>query len=313
MISTDIPRILPQNEIRVQGYSQLQAQQAFNLFGAKFSQLADATEFKALKDQLIEIDISDELAILSQSQYDSMLEISVPVFGVVDLFNSGVFSSAQSFASVIKLEGFAQKADFVLVTDIVRNTYEILVGPHGEIALPKEGTGLFSIPSKITFMYNYNKNDVSSKLYLLPPPEMSSNFECHICVSHINEKMQRRVDSIRAIKVRYSAMSHINKPLLLAFTEAAYSKTDMIRDYFLSNHFHLSQQGGFNQFLLLEEAFDVLYDKILYDLIHQRLSKSFTAENDFNHHVPPLANLYQPYSGLERSVKEITSCKLKRK
>lgn len=202
--------------------------ETFNLFQPHFAQLATAQVFAQLKPYLIEVDISEEI---KNMHADSALEITVPVIGITDLFNDSLFSQvAPQFSTVMGVNGYGAKAqnvtadnfpraDYVMVTDIVGNRYEVFVNAQGGVELPQEGTGLFSTISAMTFIYSAaqiqqgvglekvtSQGMLQNRVYLLPPIDAREDFSVKVCVSHLNTQNRRIVDSVRTVEIKFDAV-----------------------------------------------------------------------------------------------------------
>ena len=197
---------------------------SFDLYDSSLSRLATKDILPVLAPHWIEISIDQEIALLDE---EHMLEVSVPVLNLCDLLPNAFFSGPPLAAKVIGFNGYAAKgthrlidnfplADFCLVTDIAGNQYEIIINKEGKIEVPEEGTGLFSIPSQLTFIYSERQikrgqglDDCQSqgleknKLYIFPPDHTCQNFAMHISVSHIAANGKRIVDSIRKVVIDY--------------------------------------------------------------------------------------------------------------
>lgn len=194
----------------------------FNVFHSHFARLADIESFSQLRSQLIEIDINEELSVMGAGR---SLELTLPVLGVVDLLDP-VTSVPQPFASVLAINGYGARQegeetnyprpDFILVTDILGNQYEILINDNESIELPEEGAGLFSVPAALTLVFSEEQikqgrglanfqawGAYQNKLYLLAPVELSEDFAITLCVSHLNQTGQRVVDSVRSIQIQF--------------------------------------------------------------------------------------------------------------
>lgn len=217
-----VPRFLPRTAMNYESFDRNKTSDEFNLQNKNFASLANWHELTTLMPHLCEIDITDELHLMTE---DSNLEIAVPMMGVVDLFRSPQFSHcAQQFAMPLAINGFGAKskdkensfpkADFVLVTDIVGNQYELIVNADGSLEMPREGTGLFSLITAITFIFNakqvktgwglenyQSKGLKANTLYLLPPVETNERCIVRICVSHVQPNGKRIVDSIRPVEL----------------------------------------------------------------------------------------------------------------
>ncbi len=201
------PRFLSTHKIITKPYAQIEMQRQYCLHAEKFGSFVTSEDFAVLQSHAIEIDISEELALLDEEGY---LEVAIPALGIVDLFPDSEFATnKQSFATILTLNGLQHiRPDYYLATDIVGNQFEVLMEENGEITLPEEGTGLFSLISHITFIYSKKQITAShaksnNKLLILPVAETKSSFEMHISVSHFNHVQQRKVISIREIQVEY--------------------------------------------------------------------------------------------------------------
>lgn len=215
MLETQIARMLP---------FWCDSSLSFDLYNSSLARLATKDILPQLAPHWIEISIEEELARLDENH---VLEVSVPILNLCDLLPNSYFSGPPLAAKVVGFNGFAAKgnhrlienfplADFVLVTDIAGNQYELLINKEGKIELPNEGIGLFSIPSQITFIFsekqvkrgigldNYQAQGLEkNKIYIYPPDHACQNFSMHISVSHLNSLNKRIVDTIRKIGVEY--------------------------------------------------------------------------------------------------------------
>ncbi len=54
-----------------------------------------------------------------------------------------------------------------------------------------------------------------------------------------------------------------------------YSEYDFMKDYLKGDTFTLSHKNGYNNFLLMPEAFGHFYDSVVHDLVHQKIPASF--------------------------------------
>ncbi|MBS0286986.1 MAG: hypothetical protein JSR17_06805 [Proteobacteria bacterium] len=373
-----VPTIFPTLQLHstVCHGNELSAQ--FGLFHSRFAQLANLHEQASLLPSCLAIDIAHELKVMQE--YNS-LEITVPVVGLTDLLEK-TNNNKRHFASPIALNGFCAKSnneqphypfpEFVLITDLIGNQYELIVNQDGTIELPQEGTGLFSLITAITFIYSYHqivegqgleriKNPMhEQKILLLPPQENIEGFDVRVTLSHINERHQRIVDTIRTIKVTYPNISKkqyqsnvivqreahegydklnvtLSLTLLLPLTKHLpfttsisldplkgvhysldsnldkikipqashgwlrhptqhnvftkhiglsvkgltslirylYSEYDFTKDILKGDLFNLSQEKGYNNFLLMPEALGRFYDVIVHDLVNQKMLGSY--------------------------------------
>ncbi|MFI4937047.1 MAG: hypothetical protein ACHQJ6_00870 [Candidatus Berkiellales bacterium] len=214
------PRILPSQTKWVQPLNKLKAPMPFP---NSFASFATQQEFNQLKPYFLEIDIEEAITLM---QPESIFEVTVPVLGLFDIQNGG--DPHHYVASVLGINGFGSKTvdepgehfprpDFVVVQDIVGNKYEILLNADGTIEIPEEGTGLFSVISTITFIYNHQQiisgggckalsGSHKNTLYLLPP-DVAADFQFHISVSHLNANHQRRLDAICSIGVQQKTVN----------------------------------------------------------------------------------------------------------
>lgn len=197
---------------------------SFDLYDNALARLATKDILPVLEPHWLEIAIEEELALLDENH---VLEISVPVLNLCDLMPNAYFSGPALTAKVVGFNGFAAKgnhrlienfplADFVLVTDIAGNQYEVVVTKEGRIELPEQGIGLFSIPVQLTFIFSENQvkrgqglEDCraqgleKNKLYLFPPTHINQNFVMHVSVTHLDKNHKRIVDTIRKVSVDY--------------------------------------------------------------------------------------------------------------
>lgn len=197
----------------------------FGLFQGRFGQLATMQEQTSLMPSCLAIDIGHEMQVI---QDFNSLEITVPVMGMTDLLEK-TNTQKRHFACPISVNGFCAKnnkearyyalPEFVMMTDLMGNQYEVIVNHDGSLELPQEGTGLFSLINAITFIYSYQQvyqgkgleqlhhPMMSQKILLLPPQENMEEFNVRVTLSHINERHQRIVDTIRTIRVNYPKIS----------------------------------------------------------------------------------------------------------
>lgn len=224
MLETHIARMLP---------FWCESSLSFDLYNSSLARLASKDLLPQLAPHWIEVSIAEEIALLDDNH---VLEISVPVLNLCDLLPNNYFSGPLLTAKVIGFNGYAAKgnhrlienfpiADFIVVTDIVGNQYELIVNKEGKLELPNEGTGLFSIPAQITFIFSENQvkrgtglDDCQAqgleknKIYLYPPDHACQNFSMYISVTHLNSRNKRIVDTIRKVGVEYQeTMVHHNQ------------------------------------------------------------------------------------------------------
>ncbi len=349
----------------------------FDLHQPQFASIATQERLRALRPLCLEIDISQELKAMTK---DSALEISVPIMGMTDLLQKPHFNNARHFACPLMINHFCAKQlsqdnypkpEFVLATDITGNQYEFIVNLDGSMDLPADGTGLFTLLSSITFIYSYQQvidgfglapydDEAVNKLLLLPPELNMIPFNVRTCVTHINERHQRIVDTLRTIHIQYPTLSKkhyqsnvvlqreekqqcdklnvtlslslllpltkhlpfiakvsldslqgvnyslssqddtvktprkahgwmqhpvntniftkhcgLSEKALTAVIRQLYSEYDFIKDYLKGDLFNLSDKQGYNNFLLLPEAFGYCYDMFVRDLVHQKIPGSY--------------------------------------
>lgn len=185
--------------------------------------LADEKTFSYFQEYAIEANIEKELALMDEN---SCLEITLPTVGIADLAQQFESSSlVVQLATVLGINGLGAKPtdslttnhpaypDFMVVTDIVGNRYEILLNAQGEIELPQEGTGLFTFISAITFIYSSQQikegrdlEDLQkvgvkpNHLYLLAPRGAKEEYAPVISVAQM-EQNKRVIKSIRKLKI----------------------------------------------------------------------------------------------------------------
>lgn len=223
------PRFLATQTILASPFQGTAKSDAYNLLGARFASLAHSEDLLALKPYLVEIDISEEIALLKP---EYALEITIPVVGTTDLLGlEQKVRNQQQFACPVAINGFGAKSemtilnnfphsDFVLITDISGNQYEVIVNQDGKIELPNDGIGLFSTIFAVTFIYSERQvkqgdgleslqsiGVKTNKLLVLPPVDCQEAFTAQICVTHINERRQRIVDTIRKAEIQYPKMT----------------------------------------------------------------------------------------------------------
>ncbi len=224
-----VPIIHPTQSFVAMPYKKSSCSTQFDISNSRFACLASKDELTTLRPNCVEIDISRELAVMNK---ESALEVTVPVLGLTDLLGASPYSNkSRQFPCPIALNGFGAKlnnvtvnnfphAEFVLITDIMGNQFEIIVNQDGKIEIPKDGTGLFSIIAAITFIFNEDQVKQGAgfenlqccglkenKLLLLLPEESNEKFTVNVCVTHINEYHHRIVDTIRTINTQYPEMT----------------------------------------------------------------------------------------------------------
>lgn len=197
---------------------------SYDLYNSSLARLATKDILPQLAPHWIEIPIDEEIALLDDNH---VLEVSVPILNLCDLLPNSYFSGPPLAAKVIGFNGYAAKgnhrlienfpiADFILVTDIAGNQYELIINKEGKLELPNEGIGLFSIPAQITFIFSEKQvkrgtglDDCQAqgleknKLYIYPPDHACQDFSMHITVSHLTSLNKRVVDTIRKVGVEY--------------------------------------------------------------------------------------------------------------
>lgn len=224
----------------------------FKLSEAKFAQLADSQEFASLKDGLVEIDIS---AVLENLDADSYFEVTLPITGMTDfLAQEGLTGQMpQQFPTVMAINGFGAatgegafpKPYFIMVKDLVGNEYEVLVDEQGQIEVPEQGAGLFSILQSMTFIYSAaqiqegtgfenieSSGAKSGMLYLLPPPGLEAGFTPKVAVSTLDDTLQRQVE----LEMKVPIEAFLPEPNLNMSTKVESASDKM-------NLFHLELQG----------------------------------------------------------------------
>lgn len=188
----------------------------FKLHASKFASLGTKEDFTSLKEGLIEINIEQALNHLSEEGY---LEITLPVTGMTDFLSQEPVwqNMPQQFPSVIAMNGFGAHMDgeqnghfpkpyYILAKDLIGNEYEILVNAQGQVEVPENGLGLFSVLSSMTMMFSYEQlqgqgleslaefGAMPGKLYLLPPPGLEAQLEPIIRTSHLDDYLNRQID-----------------------------------------------------------------------------------------------------------------------
>lgn len=289
------PRLLASQRFIVSCEYKHEGVKPYDVFQPKFSRLATQAVFKEWQTRLVAVDIQEEMRLLEALQAEggsAYLEIVVPVLSLCDLLDPTHWTQGHSqFCKVMGVHGYGAKAsedfsaaEFILVTDIIGNRFEVLLEDNA-FTLPEDGTGLFSIPKTFTFLYSQEQvlqgkgvclleshGMQKNVLYVLPPCSEES-FSFHVCVTHL-EKARRQVDLIRRVEVAYQA-----EKIKTDWAKAAkrliqerYSLKQLIQDYLRSGGFSLSETRGYNQFLLLPEAFRPFYQLLLKDSLRYPLS-----------------------------------------
>lgn len=222
-----VPKFFMSKAYHIQPFAPLPQMKDFDLFRVNFGSLATQDIIDSLHPYLLEIDLKNEFELMQEG---SALEITIPFLGIADFlqsFNLDKFSC--QFAHILGLNGFTAKnhnqvndnypkADFVVATDIVGNKFEVIINQDGKIELPQEGIGLFSIISSLTFIYDNDrvkkgygwqktrKDADKNKVIILPASKVSESYVITICVTHLNSRYQRVVDSIRSILIRHQPL-----------------------------------------------------------------------------------------------------------
>lgn len=272
----------------------------FNINAAQFLALAQKEGFVNLKQNLVQINIQDALACLTPQSY---FEVTIPVLGMTDFLanhfkNSTWNELAQPFASILSINGFGggnfPRPDFIMVKDIIGNQYEILVDSNGQVEIPQEGIGLFSMLSEITLMYSFEQvirghglesliecGAQSNYLDLLAPPNLSLPFHITIRVLHLDENRDLQVDFEEKHLFRmnpenqYSGLTEFGARTLM---RNLFSEFDFLRCLLSDNgeqDFFIAHTNHFNDFKISPEAVGIYYDLLLKSIIHQRLPSQF--------------------------------------
>lgn len=222
-----LPQILEKEFIKAPNQLDSAIGQGLNVGEKGFASLLTGNQIKGLQPYLIKIPIQAELEIMTA---DHQLEISVPVVGLTDLMgNKNLQIEALQFPAPVAINGMGLpngsefsaygKPAYILATDIMGNQYEVLIDESANITLPKEGTGLFSLVSFLTFIYEdwqikqgkglEHLSDLGLEkgfAYLLPPFSHQA-FSPKIALTHLDEQNHKIVDTIRSVQVDYSPMS----------------------------------------------------------------------------------------------------------
>lgn len=198
---------------------------AYSLSQKNFGKLADKNIFKTHPLSYIQIDISDEMSAMNE---ESFLEITVPVLTLNDLMGTvkyldqivrhPMLLTVNGYGAKVEGENNFPYVDFINVVDIADNRYEIVVSPTGKMELPKEGFGLYTIIKEITYVLTYRqviKGDgledfvpigaLRKTITLQAPVSTHESFKFHVCLTHLDEKNRRIVDSIRPVEINFSS------------------------------------------------------------------------------------------------------------
>ena len=256
--------------------AQLDAVQADNtsyfLHQPHFAKLATSSIFSQLEPQLLKIDISAECAQLEQSDY---LEVTFPAVGVADLLGQ---HAGDYFAQVLAINAFgggeAPHPAHVVAIDIIGNKYEVLIDQQGQLTLPEEGTGLFSMLSAITLMYDKSQilngmgleslqahGAQSGFLYVLPPSQFMQSYSVKVATSHLDDHFSRQVDSIRSINIEPEGSYDIQPDTISALVKMSYTAVDLQKDLLVGDDLNISFENGFNNFALLPEGVVFLHQQ----------------------------------------------------
>lgn len=200
---------------------------AYSLGQKNFGKLVNQDVFKACQSSCLQIDIYDEICTMNE---ESFLEIIVPVLTLNDL--TGAVKYLDQFIRhpmLLSINGYGAKiggennfpyVDFINVLDIADNRYEIMISSTGEMELPADGLGLYTIIKEITYVLTHRQvirgeglEDLSSigaqrkTITLQVPMGAYENFKFHVCVTHLDRKNRRIVDSIRPVEINFSSPS----------------------------------------------------------------------------------------------------------
>ena len=178
-----------------------------------FASFANAAQMEQFAPFLIPIDISEEMALLNATS-DSSLEVTLPILGLLDITaakqNLDFLQQMPTVMAINSADGKDPYPEFILATDLIGNRYEIIINSQGDLEFPKEGTGLFTLLSSITFIYSAQQiqQGAHGKLYLLPPLESVEPFKIHLNVSHINQSLHKEVNSVKTIEIEFAKEIH---------------------------------------------------------------------------------------------------------
>lgn len=272
----------------------------FNMNAPQFLALASRDAFIKLKSNLIPIHIQDALQYLKPEGY---LEITLPVTGMADFLAKHLKNSVwnelpQAFPSILSINGWGggsfPRPDFILVKDLLDTQYEILLDEKGQVELPQEGIGLFSMLCEITLMYSYEQimqgrgfetlveeGARPNELYLLPPPQSNTAFSMTLRVTHLEASNQPRVDFEQTYLFGFNPDRQ--QAQLTAFgartlIKYLFSEIDFPR-WLLSNKgsadLGIMYANGFNDFILSPEAIIKYYNLLIGAIIHQHVPCEF--------------------------------------
>jgi len=272
----------------------------FKVNAPQFLALAQKNDVIQLKESLCEIDISKALHVLTPESY---LQVTLPVVGFTDFLASDFKNSiwdqlTQAFPSVLAINGWGggdfPRPDFIMVTDIIGNRYEILVASDGQVEVPQEGLGLFSMLSEITLMYSYDQiiegrglqsleeqGAKKNKLFFIPPPNLALPFTITIQSTHLNEKNSTEIDFEQ--KHLFIVNSDAPEAELTEFgarilLRNLFSEFDFLRCLLSENRdsdFFIAHVNHFNDFKISPEAVSRYHHGLLQAVIHQQLPSDF--------------------------------------
>lgn len=221
-----VPHFFSENLYTIPTMLQSDLFKPYQFFQKQFAQLATEEAFSRLSPFALEINVAEEIDLLKEN---SWLEVTIPTVGMIDLFTekksnwqTGFICGLNGYGAVSnkkKGEEAYPLPDYVVAHDIVGNKYEIILNTDGSMELPKEGTGLFSFITALTYMFSAAQvkegkglQSIASdckkgKLYFIPPAGNTRSFLVKLSVASLNEQKKRVVESIRKVKVEYDAPS----------------------------------------------------------------------------------------------------------
>lgn len=292
----------------------------FNLNSPQFLSLATEKQILELKKNIIKINIEDALAHLKPQGY---LEVTLPILGMADFLATHLKDSVwneipQSFPSVLSLNGSGNglfsRPDFIRVRDIIGNEYEILVNHQGQVDIPEEGSGRFSMLSEITLIYSVAQviqkegfeplsaqAGEANQIYLLPPPCATAPFVITVRTAHLDERNQRQIDFEEdyffAVNPDREA-SGLTEMAARSMIRHLFSEFDFIKCIWGGKgelDFAILHPNYFNDFRLSYEALGHYYNGLLKAIIHQRLPVEFILSKVPKSRFSSLSSLEGPF------------------
>lgn len=280
-IETQLPPQTVPSEVKVlpthfaEEISSQNETQSFAMHHKQFSALADGKTFEHLKEHLVEVEIGPMLADMGPEHF---LEVSVPVVGLTDFMGINALwgEYPQQFASVLAINGFGAKheshtehnfpkADYVMVTDIVGNQFEVLVGEDGLVEIPEDGTGKFSVIQEITYFFSKEQilngqglanihgfGAEKGSLYLLPPPGFHEGFTSVVRLAHLDEAFEKHIDFEYQVPIILTDLQVDPTPEIQGSTQISAQEAQMLKVDLEGKNYWLKKKKAFTLKVELE-------------------------------------------------------------